>query len=81
MFSQFNPKATKSTSRGAFSFALEKVGFYKKLLPRSGLLVGFWLLWGKSQTKHALMSSLFRHLFQISLCKGMYLYVAMKVKN
>jgi hypothetical protein len=42
MFSQFYPKATKSRFSGAFSFALEKVGFYKKMLPGSSPLV--WLL-------------------------------------
>jgi hypothetical protein len=49
MFSQFHLKATKSRSKGAFSYALRECRLLekKKLLPGSILLV--WLLGGKNQ--------------------------------
>jgi hypothetical protein len=55
MFSQFHTKVTKSRSRGAFSFALRE----SQLLEKScfldlALWFSFWLLGGKSQTKHIL---------------------------
>jgi hypothetical protein len=61
MFSQFHPKATKSRSKGAFSFATREVNFLKKknCFLDPALWFDFWLLGGKSQNQkpnhHALI--------------------------
>jgi hypothetical protein len=61
MFSQFHPKATKSRSKGAFSFALRESqlsAFRKSCFLDPAIWFGVWLLGGKSkaksQTKHTL---------------------------
>jgi hypothetical protein len=54
MFSQFHPKAIKSSSKDAFNFTLRE----SRLLEEKNCFIylaiwfGFWLLGGKSQTKH-----------------------------
>jgi hypothetical protein len=59
MFSQFHPKATKSRSRGAFSFALRESRLLEKAaswIHPFGLTFGFYgtKVKVKSQTKHTL---------------------------
>jgi hypothetical protein len=55
MFSQFHLKATKSRSKGAFSFALRESQLLEKnCFLDPALWFGFWLLGGKSQTKHTI---------------------------
>jgi hypothetical protein len=60
MFSQFHPKATKSRYKGAFSFTLRESRLLEKRFFMDLVLwFGFWLLGGKSQTKHTLRFFLF----------------------